>query len=271
MAPSWAQRSRPMVGVLAAIAVVVSVIFKADVDAQAGAYATGVLVVLTSGALAVTVLVPGRKRVLFGLTTLVLAATLVANIIERPDGIRVAAWFIVAVIVASFASRMWRAFDMRDVGVHLTESASQVIAALGGQKEICLVPATANSVLCDKARRIRRLNHLGHQRLVFVEISLRDPSQYAEPLVIKGETYGEADVLTVSASSIPNAVATVACQVQARTGIVPDIYYEWSPGNPIKEMLRYVFLGDGQNATVTREMLRRAIKDETRRPRVHLG
>lgn len=108
------------------------------------------------------------------------------------------------------------------------------------------------------------------ERLIFIEIVLRDPSQYAEPIMIKGEHRGDYDVLSVRASSIPNAVAIIAREIQIRSGIVPDIYYEWSPGNPLREMLRFIFVGDGQNATVTREMLRRAFPNEKTRPRVHL-
>ena len=54
MAPVWANAVRPLVLVLTVISFVVTLVFHADVDAQGGAYATGVLVLFTSAGVAVT-------------------------------------------------------------------------------------------------------------------------------------------------------------------------------------------------------------------------
>src|SRR5262249_23933827 len=54
MAPDWSRATRPLVVVFTLIAFTVTVIFRADVDAQGGSYATGVLVLMSSAAVAVT-------------------------------------------------------------------------------------------------------------------------------------------------------------------------------------------------------------------------
>jgi hypothetical protein len=55
MAPEWASATRPLVLIITGIAFLVTILFRADVNAQGGAYATGVLGLMTSGAVAVAI------------------------------------------------------------------------------------------------------------------------------------------------------------------------------------------------------------------------
>ena len=44
----------------------------------------------------------------FGLVTLVFGCTLVANVVERPDGVEIASCFFAASVLVSMLSRVWR-------------------------------------------------------------------------------------------------------------------------------------------------------------------
>ena len=130
MAPDWARATRPLVLVFDAIAFLVTLLFQANVEAQGGAYATGVLVLMSSAAFAVMLAAYRRKKKIralaFGLITLIFFYTTIANIIERPDGIKIAACFIGAIIV-TLISRIWRSTELRIEHVQLDQAAEQFV------------------------------------------------------------------------------------------------------------------------------------------------
>jgi len=46
---------------------------------------------------------------------------------------------------------------------------------------------------------------------------------------------------------------------------------DWTEGSPLIHFLRFILWGSGEVAPVTREILRRAEPDRSRRPHVHAG
>jgi hypothetical protein len=132
MAPEWARTARPLVIVFTAIAVVVTVVFRADVDAQGGAYATGVLVLMSSAAVAVAIAAwrtrSRRGGLTFSAIALVFAYTTVVNVIERPDGVKIASLFIAAIVGTSVLSRVWRQTELRVAGIAVDSTAQRYIA-----------------------------------------------------------------------------------------------------------------------------------------------
>ena len=114
MAPQWARAVRPLVlRPHRRSTFLITWIFEADVDAQGGAYATGVLVLITSAAVAVTLAArragQRRRTIAFGVIAVVFVYTTVANVVERPDGVKIAGCFIAAIIAGLAASRDWAA------------------------------------------------------------------------------------------------------------------------------------------------------------------
>src|SRR5205085_8615878 len=111
MSPTWLERRRPLVALITVACVIVTIAFRADVDAQGAAYATGVLVLMSSAAFAV--LLAEWKRTSLRVPLVVIFAVflyvLVGNVWERPEGIQIAGIFIALTIGGSIASRWHRA------------------------------------------------------------------------------------------------------------------------------------------------------------------
>ncbi|GGO90536.1 APC family permease [Wenjunlia tyrosinilytica] len=280
MAPHWARAVRPMVLVFIAVAFLVTWIFKADVDAQGGAYATGVLVLITSAAIAVTIAArrAGQRgwTTGFGAISLIFLYTTGANVVERPDGVKIGACFIAGIVAVSLLSRLTRAFELRVTSVVLDTMASRFVHDIAHRKIRFIANKPERRDLAeyrDKLQQIRTDNDIpADEDFVFVEVTVRDPSDFETELNVRGEVlHGRYRVLTLQSATIPNALAALVLHVRDETGGLPHIYFEWTEGNPLAQFLRFFLFGQGEVAPVTREVLREAEPDRGRRPRVHVG
>ncbi|MFF4046517.1 amino acid transporter [Streptomyces chartreusis] len=280
MAPHWARAVRPMVIVFTLVAFLVTWIFDADVDAQGGAYATGVLVLISSAAIAVTIAArkAGQRNwfIGFAVISVVFLYTTVVNVIERPDGVKIGACFIAGIILISLLSRLLRAFELRVTSVTLDDMAERFIRDMASRKIrfIANEPDSRDKAeYRDKIEQIRTDNDLSEQEdFVFVEVTVTDPSEFEAGLIVRGQVmHNRYRVLTLESSSIPNALAALLLNVRDTTGCIPHIYFEWTEGTPFANFLRFFLFGQGEVAPVTREVLREAEPDRDRRPRVHTG
>jgi hypothetical protein len=279
MAPEWARAVRPLVLVYTAVACVITVLFNADVEAQGGAYATGVLVLMSSAAVAVTLSLwrRGSRRALavFAAITGVFVYTTLVNIIARPEGIKIAAFFIGSIILTSLISRVWRSTEVRVKRVELDAMAEKFIAE-ASRGDIRLI---ANQLDAGDAREyflkekeVREDTHLpADQPVLFFEVTVRDASEFEDVLSVKGVEINGYRVLRAESSSVPNAIAAFLLYLRDRTGKIPHAYFGWTEGNPILYLLRFILFGEGDIAPVTREILRQAEPDPERRPVIHVG
>ncbi len=280
MAPAWTSHVRPLVLVFTVISVAVTVLFRASVDAQGGAYATGVLVLITSAAVAVTLSARrrGRRRatVAFGVVTLVFAYTTVANVLERPDGVKIAAVFIAIIVGASVLSRVARSTELRTTDIQVDAAARAIIAdavSYGPLRLLAHEPGLRTAAeYGDKLTEQQRLNNVpAATPVLFLEVTVKDASDFEVPLVVHGELRHGHRVLSVQGATVANSIAALLLHLRDSCGMLPHAYFTWTEGSPVVYLLRYLVFGDGEIAPLTREVLRQAEPDPIRRPVVHVG
>ena len=278
MAPEWARATRPLTIVFTIVCFLVTLFFRADVNAQAGVYATGVLALMTSAAIAVTISAWRRNQTVrwaFLVISTVFVYTIVVNIIERPEGLAFASIFIFGIIVTSLVSRALRSTEVRVDTIEFDPKAQSFIDDLK-KGEIRIVTnrrETGDVAEYRFKEHEKRLdNHIpSGDPIVFYEVELGDASEFKGKLLVRGVDIDGYKILRTQAPAVPNAIAGLLLYLRDKTGKIPHVYFGWSEGNPLRYLIRYILFGEGDTAPVTREILRQAEDDPERRPNVHVG
>jgi hypothetical protein len=279
MAPDWARAQRPLVLIYTLVAFAVTVIFQADVEAQGGAYATGVLVLMSSAAVAVTLSVwrKGKNWIPFILIALVFLYTTVQNVHERPEGIKIASFFIGAIVITSLLSRVWRTTELRVEKIEFDPTAQKFINDLIARG--CEVRIVANrrdtgdaAEYQFKEREKRLDNHIPtRDPVLFFEVTPSDASEFSGVLKVRGVEVDGYRILRSESPAVPNAIAALLLHLRDTTGKLPHVYFGWSEGNPLRYLFNYIVFGEGDTAPTTHEVLRQAEDNPERRPAVHVG
>jgi hypothetical protein len=275
MAPDWARATRPLVMVFTVMCFVVTISFDASVTAQGGAYATGVLMLMTSTAVAVAIALPAQ-RIRFSIISIIFIYTTAVTIVEQPDGIQIAAWFILTIIVSSLVSRVMRSTEIRIEGVDYDGTALGFIQEAAGRRSLRIIAHRPNNGGVEEYRRklqqARNIHHLrAGDAVLFLEVKPGDASAFSDVLRVKGVDIDGHHVLRCSSPAIPNAIAGLLLDLRNRTFSIPHAYFGWTEGNPITYLLKFLAFGEGDTAPVCREVLRKAEPDPERRPRIHVG
>jgi hypothetical protein len=257
--------------------VFITVWFNADVEAQGGAYATGVLVLITSAAVAATLNERAHKRRFVGfiLITLVFVYTTLLNVYERPEGFKIATWFIATIILTSLVSRVMRSTELRIHVVRPDEQALRFIRNTGGApvRILAIRPGDGRPESYEnKMREARESHNLPEDEgLLFLEIRPGDVSDFGGTLNVTAVEVGGYRVLRTTSPAIPNAIAALLLYIRDQTGQLPHAYFGWTEGNPIVYLMKFLAFGEGDTAPVTREVLRQTEANPLRRPRIHVG
>jgi hypothetical protein len=266
--------------IFTSVCVAVTVLFRADVEHQAGAYATGVLAVMTSASIAVTL--SARRQAVrravawFAVVAAIFVYTSALTILDRPEGLQIALLFIAAIVVVSFVSRLWRVTELRIAGVELDQEACRFVeeASRAGALHIIANDPDRPDAR-DYAAKVRhhqaREGIPSGQPVLFLEIQVLDPSDFAHKLQVRGVEVDGFRILCAQSSAVPNAIAALLLDLRDRTSVVPHAYFNWAEAPPLQQIVEFLVLGEGDIAPVTHEVLRSAERAPFNRPIVHVS
>jgi hypothetical protein len=281
MSPEWGRAVRPLVLLYTAVSFAITILFSASTTAQAGPYATGVLAMMTSAAIAVTLATRrGRSRLGalgFGAVAIVAFYATVANIVAQPTGIAIALVSIAAIVAFSLASRVQRSTELRQERIEIDQTAQSFIDEASARGEIHVVahrrrPADSPEAYAAKLAEQREDNHIPPEELIlFLEVEVEDASEFEDVLEVGGKNVGGYRVLRAKSSVVPNAIAAFLLHLRDTTGKTAHCYFGWTEGNPIVYLFRYILFGEGDTAPITHEVLREAEPEPLKRPVIHVG
>jgi hypothetical protein len=208
------------------------------------------------------------------LVALIFVYTTVLNIGERPEGIKISSFFIAAIVILSLVSRAIRSTELRITGIQFDKMALSLLAEDPDQiiRLVPRKPETESNKPCDEAdARVRALHNLSAEELLyFFEVYRSDTSEFKDTLFVQGRMNGRHRVLFASSPVVANSIAALLIELGRRTGNVPHAYFHWTEGNPVANLFRYIFFGEGDTAPLSHEVIRRAIVDPKRRPIIHV-
>ena len=279
MAPEWMRATRPLTLIFTAICFIVTIAFDAGVESQAGAYATGVLALMTSATVAVTLSAKraGQTKMMigFGIVCAIFIYTTAVTIIEDPGGLKIAFIFIAGIIGLSLLSRVYRTTELRAEEFNIDSKAQEIIeeAAKGHIRIIANHPRERDEAeYREKESEKRENNHIpAADPIIFLEVTVVDASNFAGAISVRGEERHGFKILRVYATTVPNAIAALMLRIRDMTGVIPHVYFAWTEGNPLVYIFNYIVFGQGDVPPVTHEVLREAEPDPKQRPRVHVG
>ncbi len=282
MAPEWTRASGWLVVLFTGVNIGVTLLFRANVDDQGGAYATGVLVLITSACIATVI---GKYRqaqgpwwwklsIPYSLVMLVFCYTTIANVIEKPSGIKIAFFFIISIVLTSLLSRVFRARELRFIGFNFVDEQSRFLwESIRASEWPILVPhRPGKRSLAEKEMIIRREHRLPENMpILFIEVEVHDASDfYQQPDLQVLSEEGRYMLKITKAASIAHTLAAVVLEL-AKVGKPPEIHFGWTEESPVTGMIGFLLFGEGNVPWMVHELISKAEADPSKRPAVMIG
>jgi hypothetical protein len=278
----WAHNVGAILRIFYGVNLALTILFRASVLAQRGAYATSVLVLISSAAMAAAFdrwqksSGPWFRRTPWAFVSLCtfFSISAVAAMCASPDGLVIALCFVFALLASSIVSRTLRSMELRFEGFEFNDERSRFLwESLIFMEFPILVPhRPGRHSLLIKEEAIRKRHRLVPEvPLVFIEAEIGDASDfYQRPLLEVSQEDGRFIVRIRRCASIAHVLAAAALEL-SKVGKPPEIHFGWSNETPISANMSFLLFGQGNVPWMVRELIRKAEPDEARRPPVVIG
>ncbi len=279
----WARQTGVILHLFNATILVTTIVFKASVADQQWAYSASVLALLFGASLAALLDVRHAwkdswlfypMQVPFLLVTALFFLMGLLITIQRPSGVLIGLGFVAVVMVTASVSRWLRSTEPRFSQFRFASDAAKDSWDTARVMEFqVLVPhVPGGRTLAEKEAEIRASHRLGPDvPILFVEVLVGDPSAFAvEPVLDTAEEEGRTVLRVTEATSVPHAIAAIALAF-SEMGRPPEVHFAWADESPFEANLNFVLLGQGNVPWMVHELVRKAVKDPAKRPRVIVG
>jgi hypothetical protein len=272
MAPEWVLHRRPLILALLAIDIIITLVFHANVEKQSGAYATGVLALIFSAAIAATLVLwtefradkqkygSAMRSVFCAFVALIFAYTLGMNIHERPDGIIIASVFIALLLGMSILSRYHRSMELRVEQYDFYDSKSEELWQRIKKEKINIVPVKSLSAKAKEEKEgvIRKYFRV-EGPMAFLQVHLMDDrSEFMENIGIKIKEIEKSYVIEVyRANVVANTIAFMSTRLAPRA-----VFIGLTRRNFLGQSLRYFVTGMGEIGLLVYEIMVRHWEDK---------
>ena len=163
--------------------------------------------------------------------------TTVANIFERPEGIRIAAFFILAIIIFRCSPASAGPWNCTPPTCGWTPAATGVYAP-GPWPDPRHHRPRAAAPSAEATGEKLAVRHRGKPTSrntgpLFLEVMVDDSSTSKPHWKCAALLRHGYHVLEVHGPVVPNTIASVLLHIRDVTGLMPHIYFRWTEGNPV--------------------------------------